>query len=245
MPARSHEGSRTAGRLTPSQRSCAQRHGICAETIYTACYDHTSARGLPEGSEQLLARRCRRCKPRGRRTQERSPLGDFKPISQRSAASQDRREPGHWEGDLIIGKNNRSAVATLVERTSRPTLTVGLPGGDDAPSTAQAVAAALARQPPHLVRTLTWNQGREMAHWQHIEDALDIKVYCCDPHSPWQRPTNEQTNGLLRRWLPKGTDLNIGAMRLVRSLVRRFAKFVPSWALVLRTLTSPSNKPSI
>ena len=109
---------------------------------------------------------------------------------------------------MIIGKSNRSAVATLVVRTSRQALTVALPGGYDAGSTAAAVTAALARQPRHLVRTLTWDQGREMARWAVIEDALGIDVYFCDPHSPWQRPTNEQTNGMLRRWLPKGTDLN-------------------------------------
>ena len=95
---------------------------------------------------------------------------------------------------MIIGKSNRSAVATLVVRTSRQALTVALPGGYDAGSTAAAVTAALARQPRHLVRTLTWDQGREMARWAVIEDALGIDVYFCDPHSPWQRPTNEQTN---------------------------------------------------
>ncbi len=192
----------------------AEGHRICAETIYRACYDHTGAGGLPEGCWRLLPRRCRRRKPRGRHKRKRSPLGVFKPISQRPASVEDRREAGHWEGDLIIGANNRSAVATLVERTSRQTLTVGLPHGYDAPSTAQAVTAALARQPRHLVKTLTWDQGREMARWADIEAALGIEVYFCDPHSPWQRPTNEQTNGLLRRWLPKGTDLNIGTVRL-------------------------------
>ena len=187
---------------------------VCAETIYRACYDHTGRRGLPEGSWRLLPRRCRRRKPQGRHTQKPSPLGDFKAIAERPAAVEDRREAGHWEGDLIIGANNRSAVATLTERTSRQTLTVGLPDGYDARRTAAAVAAALARQPAHLVKTLTWDQGREMARWADIEAALGIDVYFCDPHSPWQRPTNEHTNGLLRRWLPKSTDLNVGAVRL-------------------------------
>ncbi len=115
---------------------------------------------------------------------------------------------------MIIGRANRSAVATLVERTSRQTLTVALPHGYDAPNTAAAVTAALARQPRHLVKTLTWDQGREMARWSDIEAALGIEVYFCDPHSPWQQPANEQTNGLLRRWLPKGTDLNVGTVQL-------------------------------
>ena len=94
------------------------------------------------------------------------------------------------------------------------TLTVGLPDGYDAESTAAAVTSALARQPRHLIKTLTWDQGREMARWPDVEAALGIDVCFCDPHSPWQRPTNEHTNGLLRRWLPKSTDLNIGTVRL-------------------------------
>ena len=101
-----------------------------------------------------------------------------------------------------------------MERASRQTLVVALPHGYDACRTAGAVTAALVRQPRHLVKSLTWDQGREMARWQHIEAALGVKVYLCEPRSPWQRPTNEQTIGLLRRWLPKGTDLNISPVRL-------------------------------
>jgi IS30 family transposase len=187
---------------------------VCAETIYAACYDPTGGRGLPEGSWRHLPRRRRRRKPRCRHTQTPSPLGVFKPVADRPAAAGDRSEAGHWEGDLIIGAGNRSAVATLVERTSRQTLTVALGAGYDAESTAAAVTAALGRQPTHLVKSLTWDQGREMARWADIEEALGIDVYFCDPRSPWQRPTNEHTNGMLRRWLPKGTDLNVGAVRL-------------------------------
>ena len=157
---------------------------------------------------------CRRRKPQGRHAQKRSPLGDFRPIADRPAAAEARSEAGHWEGDLIIGASNRSAVATLTERLSRLTLTVGLPDGYDAERTAAAVTAALGRQPAHLVKTLTWDQGREMARWADIETALGVEVYFCEPRSPWQRGTNEQTNGLLRRWLPKSTDLNIGQVRL-------------------------------
>ena len=94
-----------------------------------------------------------------------------------------------------------SSAATSLSGRPRPAWRV-------ARHTADAVTAALARQPRHLVRTITWDQGREMARWQHVENATGAKVYFCDPRSPWQRPTNEQTNGLLRRWLPKGTDLN-------------------------------------
>ncbi len=188
---------------------------VCAETIYRACYDPAGARGLPGGgSWKKLPRRCRRRKPRGRPARKPSPLGDYRPIADRPAAAGDRSEAGHWEGDLIIGKDNRSAAATLVERVSRRTLAVPLPDGYDADSAAAAVAGALARQPRRLLKTLTWDQGREMARWADIEAALGIKVYFCEPRSPWQRPTNEQTNGLLRRWLPQSTDLNVGAVRL-------------------------------
>ena len=192
----------------------AEGRTVAAETIYAACYDHTGSRGLPEGSWRCLPRRCRRRKPRGRAERKPSPLGDFRPVADRCDAAAKRREAGHWEGDLIIGANNRSAVATLVERCSRQTLLVGLPDGHDAASTADAVIEALGRQPAHLVKTLTWDQGREMARWRTVEDALGAEVYFCEPRSPWQRPTNEQTNGMLRRWLPKSTDLNVGAVRL-------------------------------
>ena len=184
---------------------------VCAETIYRACYDRHSRRGLPPNSWQLLPRR----KPRGRTEQaKRSALGEFRPLADRPAEAASRAEPGHWEGDLIIAKANRTAVATLVERTSRHTLVVRLPGGYDAKNTARAVTEALGRQPAHMVKTLTWDQGREMARWADIEKGLGIKVYFCEPRAPWQRPANEQTNGLLHRWLPKSTDLDIGPVRL-------------------------------
>ena len=203
--------------MSPHAASAELRsHGrrVCGETIYRACYDHTGRSGLDEGSWRCLARGRRRRKQRGRCTRKPSPLGVFKPIADRPAAASGRSEAGHWEGDLIIGRGNRSAVVTLTERVSRQTLLAALPHGYDAQSTAVAVTAALGRQPEHLVKTLTWDQGREMARWADVEDALDVKVFFCEPRSPWQRPTNEQTNGLLRRWLPKGTDLNVGAVRL-------------------------------
>lgn len=188
---------------------------VCAETIYRGCYDRAGRSGLKPGTWKKLPRARPRRKPRGRCEQaKRSVLGDYKPIADRPRSAEDRREPGHWEGDLIIGKNNQTAVATLVERSSRLTLVVGLGGGYDARSTAAAVTAALGRQPALMLKTLTWDQGTEMARWAHIEKSLGIQVYFCEPRSPWQRPTNEQTNGILRRWLPKGTDLNIATARL-------------------------------
>ena len=185
---------------------------VCAETIYRCAYS-SCALGADAWRDLPRRRRCR--KPRSRAGALRaSPLGDYRPISERPTAVADRAEPGHWEGDLIVGAANKTAAATLVERTSRHTLVVPLPHGYTAPAVAEAVTAALARQPAALVRTLTWDQGRELARWTDIEAALGIEVYFCEPHSPWQRPTNEQTNGLLRRWLPKGTPLDLNPLRL-------------------------------
>ena len=105
-------------------------------------------------------------------------------------------------------------MATLVERSSRHAVAAPLPDGYDAASTAEAVAAGVGRQREHMARSLTWDQDREMARWADIEAALDIEVCFCEPRSPWQRPTNEHTNGILRRWLPKSTDPNIAKARL-------------------------------
>ena len=184
---------------------------VCAETIYRAAY---SGRGLGRDAWKDLPRRRRRRRPRISHAQKASPLGSFRPLRERPAAAADRSEPGHWEGDLIVGEQNRTAAATLVERVSRHTLVVPLPQGYRAPQVARAVTAALARQPAHLVRTLTWDQGREMARWADIEAALGIEVFFCDPHAPWQRPSNEHANGLLRRWLPKATPLDLNPLRL-------------------------------
>lgn len=183
---------------------------VCAETIYRAAYS-----GCALGAKAWKLPRRRRCRRRRARSGERaSPLGTIRPLSDWPSGAADRSEPGHWEGDLIVGAANRTAAATLVERVSRHTLVVPLPHGYKAPHVAQAVTDALARQPARLVRTLTWDQGREMARWADVEAALGSEVFFCDPHSPWQRPSNEQANGLLRRWLPKGTPLDLSPLRL-------------------------------
>ncbi len=162
-----------------------------------------------------MPRQRRRRKPRSRCGQaKRSALGEYRPLAERPAGADDRFEPGHWEGDLIVGEANRTAIATPLERTIWHTLVVPLCGGHDASSTARAVIQALARQPAGIVKTLAWDQSRDMARWADIEKALGSEVYFCEPWSPWQCPTNEQTNALLRRWLPKSTDLNLGPVRL-------------------------------
>ena len=141
-------------------------------------------------------------------------------IDQRPAEADDRTVPGHWEGDLITGEQNRSAIGTLVERRSRFTILLHLPGRHTAEAVRDAIIAAFAPLPPKLRRSLTWDQGSELALHAEITAALGMPVFFCEPHSPWQRPSNENTNGLLRQYFPKGSNLAVhDAAELVRVAV--------------------------
>ena len=128
-------------------------------------------------------------------------------IRQRPAEAADRAVPGHWEGDLLVGAGNNSFIATLVERHSRYTLLACVNGKDSA-SVVDALIAQVRKLPNHLVSTLTWDRGHELAQHKRFTIATDVQVYFCDPRSPWQRGSNENTNGLLRQYFPKGQDVS-------------------------------------
>lgn len=153
-------------------------------------------------------------------------------IDQRPAEVADRVQPGHWEGDLITGTANRSAIGTLVERTTRYVLLVHLPDQHTADATRDGVLTVMGDLPVQLRRTLTWDQGKEMAAHGEISAASGMGVYFCDPHSPWQRPTNENTNGLLRDYFPKGTDLSVHTaerLRFVQNQINDRPRKVLGW----------------
>jgi IS30 family transposase len=185
-----------------------QRH-LVPETIYQAIY-RPELGGLHRELPMALRTGRRRRKPH-RRGDARRPgrLVDMTMLDQRPAAATDRTQPGHWEGDLITGANNRSAIGTLVERSSRFTVLLHLSGRHTAEAVRDALVQALAGLPPRLRRSLTWDQGSEMALHADIAHALGMPVFFCEKASPWQRPSNENTNGLLRQYFPKGSDLRV------------------------------------
>ena len=181
---------------------------VSAETIYQSLYVQARGGLKRELTTYLRTGRSRR-KPRRREGERRGRIPDMVMISQRPPEVADRAVPGHWEGDLIMGSTaSNSAVGTLVERATGFVMLLHLPAGHGALAVQEALVTKMATLPEQLRRSLTWDQGKEMANHLQIADATGLEIYFCDPHSPWQRGSNENTNGLLRQYLPKGTDLS-------------------------------------
>ncbi|RVX40759.1 IS30 family transposase [Nonomuraea polychroma] len=182
---------------------------VCHETIYQALYVQGRGELRRELTKALRTGRGMR-KPR-RVAQQRQPryAAPMVMLSERPAEAHDRVIPGHWEGDLIIGKNQLSAIGTLVERTTRYVMLVHLPHDHSAVSMRDALLDTIATLPAQLRRSLTWDQGSEMGRHHEFSVAAGMPVYFCDPAGPWQRGSNENANGLLRQYFPKGTDLSV------------------------------------
>ena len=215
-----------AKRWSPQQVAARLRHDhphepelwVSHETIYQSLF--VQGRGA-------LRAELTRCLRRGQT--RRRPVGHFRPvgsmrdmilISERPAEADDRAVPGHWEGDLIAGTYNRSAIGTLVERQTRFVILFALPEGHTASQVRTALAERIVSLPEQLRRSLTWDRGREMAQHAQFTIETGLPVYFCDPHSPWQRGSNENTNGLLRQYFPKGTDLSVHSQAHLDAVAR-------------------------
>jgi IS30 family transposase len=194
---------------------------VCHETIYQAIYY-----GGTSGLRRTLTKRLRTGRPlrrRRRRANQRTPrfLAPGQLIHARPAIVETRTRIGDWEGDLIVGRASRSAIATLVDRTSRFVQLVHLPHGHSAAAVRAALEEAFQALPAAVRLTLTWDQGSEMAHHDQLADLFRDGVYFALPASPWQRGTNENSNGLLRQYLPKGSDLSIHSSADLQAITER------------------------
>jgi transposase, IS30 family len=207
---------RLTAKLSPEQISAELREAfpddadmqVSHESIYRSLFVQGRGELRRELAKNLRTGRALR-KPRGRVDGRRGGPKDMLMISERPAEVADRAVPGHWEGDLIIGAHSRSAIGTLVERSTRFVILLHLPDTHGAEAVRDAIVEAMRELPEHLRRSLTWDQGSEMARHAEITLDADLPVYFCDPASPWQRGSNENTNGLLRQYFAKGTDLSV------------------------------------
>ena len=182
---------------------------VCPETIYQALYVQGRGHLRADLHQHLRTGRAMRRPRRSTAAKSSGKIPDMILISERPAEVADRAVPGHWEGDLVLGSNCRSAIATLVERQTRFTILIHLPEDHGAIAVRDGLLAAIKTLPAHLAKSLTWDQGTELAQHRQITMATKMAIYFCDPHSPWQRGSNENTNGLLRQYFPKGTDLSV------------------------------------
>lgn len=189
---------------------------VSHETIYQSLFVQGRGGLRKELTKALRTGRAQR-RPQGRSTKV-GQIAHMVSISERPAEADDRAVPGHWEGDLIIGKDGKSQVGTLVERTTRLVILIRLPNARTAETVRTAIKRRVMHLPKELKRSLTWDQGKEMAEHELFRISTGVQVYFCDPHSPWQRGSNENTNGLLRQYLPKGTDLSQYSAKQLRTI---------------------------
>lgn len=180
---------------------------VSHEAIYQSIYVQGRGALRRELAVHLRTGRALR-KPRRKASERRGRIPDMVNISQRPAEIEDRAVPGHWEGDLLMGKNGKSAIGTLVERSTRFVMLLHLPNGHSPLEVEKAIVGATSKLPEFIWKSLTWDQGREMRNHVQVKMATGLQVYFCDPASPWQRGSNENTNGLLRQYFPKSTDLS-------------------------------------
>jgi len=181
---------------------------VSHEAIYQSIYVQGRGALRKELAVCLRSGRALR-RPRRRGHQRPARIPGMVNISERPPEVEDRAVPGHWEGDLILGKNGQSAIGTLVERTTRSVMLLHLPNGHGALEVEQAITATTQRLPQMIWKSLTWDQGMELRNHAQIKLATGLEIYFCDPAKPWQRGSNENTNGLLRQYFPKGTDLSV------------------------------------
>lgn len=225
---------------------------VSHETIYQSLYVQGRGALKRELARHLRTGRTLR-KPHRQAEQRRERFAGMVMISERPAEVEDRAVPGHWEGDLILGSTESgSAVGTLVERTTRFVMLLHLPGGHTADIVQEAMVAKIATLPEQLRRSLTWDQGSEMANHVQIAEATGLQIYFCDPHSPWQRGTNENTNGLLRQYLPKGKDLSFygpGMLDQIAAELNARPRKTLNWRTPAealdRLLSNPSKPPGV
>ncbi|MBS1697896.1 MAG: IS30 family transposase [Actinobacteria bacterium] len=182
---------------------------VSTETIYQALYFQARGGLKREVAQALRTGRVRRVPHQSPEHRTSRFVDPMIMISDRPAEVEDRAVPGHWEGDLITGEQNKTAIITLVERSTRYVMLGHLPGDHSAPAVRDVLQRLIGTLPEHLRGSLTWDQGAEMAEHKQFQIATGVPVYFCDPASPWQRGSNENTNGLLRQYFPKGTNLSV------------------------------------
>jgi IS30 family transposase len=219
---------------------------VSAETIYQSLYVQSRGGLSRELTTHLRTGRSMR-KTRRKEGERRGKIAGMIMISERPAEADDRAVPGHWEGDLIIGSvASASAIGTLVERTTGFVMLLHLPHNHTALAVQEAMVTKITELPEQLKRSLTWDQGVEMTNHLKITEATGLDIYFCDPHSPWQRGSNENTNGLLRQYFPKGTDLSVhgeGILDNVAAELNNRPRKRHGWATPAEVLNKLLSKP--